>query len=223
MKQRFPTRTHNTSIYVQLRCNLHWVPGCLRCTPLGGSRVRKLKMEPTSISFFDRASASADQRNFSHASTLHSLISSAMKLIDNVSRPLTNLTRSKIRRLRKHRSMLRLDGRVEPALSFLPRKSALLLQRGTYPHVENQGYIRMWIGELLSAKKDFCAALTFFQAAIAKWRMVAPQRAATAEAKIAIISDQTKDCRRLSLPDREEFVSTSLNEPDPRRLLFALR
>lgn len=115
---------------------------------------------------------------------------------------------------------LHLMGQIEPALVCY-RKSALLLQRGAYPHIENQGYIRMWIGELLSAKKDFCAALTFFQAAISKWKLVSPQRAAMAEANITRISDHEKDCPRLSLHDREKFVSTWLSEPDSRRFIFA--
>jgi tetratricopeptide (TPR) repeat protein len=115
---------------------------------------------------------------------------------------------------------LHLMGQIDPALVCY-RKSALLIQREFNPHVENQGFVRLWIGELLIVKQDFCAAQIFLQAAISKWKLVAPNRATRAETKLANISERTRDCRKLSSMDRERFVTSWLHEPERRRQLRA--
>jgi tetratricopeptide (TPR) repeat protein len=50
---------------------------------------------------------------------------------------------------------LHLMGQIDPAI-ICYRKSAILLQGDEDQHVENQGFIRRWIGELLLAKGEFC-------------------------------------------------------------------
>jgi tetratricopeptide (TPR) repeat protein len=70
---------------------------------------------------------------------------------------------------------LHLMGQIDPAL-ICYRKSAIALQTLGDEHVENQGFIRKWIGELLIVKGDFCAAKNFLKAAQAKWESVSPRR-----------------------------------------------
>jgi hypothetical protein len=106
---------------------------------------------------------------------------------------------------------LHLMGQIDPAL-ICYRKSALLLQRERNPHVENQGFVRSWIGELLIAKSDFCSAKAFLSAAKSKWRMVAPQRAIRLDEKLKEIEDQTRDCEPLSNYNSERYAVAWINE-----------
>jgi hypothetical protein len=106
---------------------------------------------------------------------------------------------------------LHLTGQIDPAL-ICYRKSALLLQKDRHPHVENQGFIRSWIGELLVAKGDFCSAKAFLQASKSKWRLVAPQRALTMDEKLKEIEAQTLDCVALNASNSERYVLAWINE-----------
>jgi tetratricopeptide (TPR) repeat protein len=106
---------------------------------------------------------------------------------------------------------LHLMGQIDPAL-ICYRKSALLLQKDRNPHVENQGFVRSWIGELLLAKGDFCSAKAFLQAAKSKWRLVAPQRAVSIDEKLKEIESQTLDCVPLNASNSERYVLAWINE-----------
>ena len=106
---------------------------------------------------------------------------------------------------------LHLMGQIDPAL-ICYRKSALLLQRERNPHVENRGFIRSWMGELIIAKSDFCSAKAFLQAAKSKWRMVAPQRVIRLDEKLKEIEDQTHDCQPLSNSNSERYALAWINE-----------
>ena len=106
---------------------------------------------------------------------------------------------------------LHLMGQIDPAL-ICYRKSALLLQKDRNPHVENQGFVRSWIGELLVAKSDFCSAKAFLQAAKSKWRLVAPQRALSIDEKLKEIESQTLDCLPLNVSNSERYVLAWINE-----------
>ncbi|MDF2493285.1 SIR2 family protein [Sphingomonas sp.] len=68
-------------------------------------------------------------------------------------------------------------GQVDPALACY-RKSASLAQESRNAYgVENQAFIREWIGELLEAKGEFGDASAFLIAATAKWSRISPDRA----------------------------------------------
>jgi tetratricopeptide (TPR) repeat protein len=75
---------------------------------------------------------------------------------------------------------LHLMGQSDAALTCY-QKSALLIEKDPRnQRVLNQGYIRLWIGELLIARQQFRLARVFFKAAHLKWRDVYPARAAGA-------------------------------------------
>jgi hypothetical protein len=102
-------------------------------------------------------------------------------------------------------------GQIDPAL-ICYRKSALLLQKDRKPHVENQGFVRKWIGELLLAKGDVCSAKTFFQAARSKWRFVSPQRALDVDEQLKAIENETQNCPALNNSNSERYFLAWINE-----------
>jgi tetratricopeptide (TPR) repeat protein len=91
---------------------------------------------------------------------------------------------------------LHLMGQVDPAL-ICYRKSAISLQTAGDEHVENQGFIRKWIGELLVVKGEFCSAKTFLDAARAKWETVCPRRVSEIERSLERIAPQSQNCPAL--------------------------
>lgn len=77
-------------------------------------------------------------------------------------------------------------GQVDNAL-ICYQKSALLIEKGLQSeHVLNQGYIRLWVGELLAAREQFKLSLVFFRAAYLKWEQTSPPKAS----KVALLSKQ---------------------------------
>lgn len=99
---------------------------------------------------------------------------------------------------------LHLMGQIEPALVCY-RKSAILLQSAHAKHIEDQGYIRLWIGELLIAKGEFCAGSRFLTAAMKKWELVSPGRNAAIDAKLSELMDNLGDCKPLSERNIERY------------------
>jgi len=76
---------------------------------------------------------------------------------------------------------LHLAGQIDDALVCY-QKSALSIEKDLQSeHVLNQGYIRLWIGELLLARKETELGIVFIQAAKAKWDKVSPHRARQVE------------------------------------------
>jgi tetratricopeptide (TPR) repeat protein len=68
-------------------------------------------------------------------------------------------------------------GQIDGALVCY-QKSALLLERTAKgENVQNQGFARAWIGELLVARAQYVLADVFFRAAYKKWEEVSPPRA----------------------------------------------
>jgi tetratricopeptide (TPR) repeat protein len=77
---------------------------------------------------------------------------------------------------------LQFMGQLESAL-ICYKKSALAIEKSSRgEHFRNQGFIRMWIGEVLAAESDFQNAAIFFAAARAKWSRVSPPRVRMVEA-----------------------------------------
>jgi len=71
-------------------------------------------------------------------------------------------------------------GQIDEAL-ICYQKSALLIERDPARiHVLNQGYIRLWIGELLAARQQYRLADVFLRAAYLKWEQIAPPKASKA-------------------------------------------
>src|SRR5262249_16926775 len=94
---------------------------------------------------------------------------------------------------------LHLMGQIDPALVCY-KKSAILLQSDRNYHVENQGFIRSWVGQLLLAKGDVCGARYLIRAAKLKWELVNPQRNVYLEELLAEFNDRCVAC--LDLDDR---------------------
>jgi tetratricopeptide (TPR) repeat protein len=72
---------------------------------------------------------------------------------------------------------LHLMGQIDPAL-ICYRKSARSIENDDdSDHLENQSYIRQWIGELFLAKGEAKVARSFLTAAFAKWSIISPPKA----------------------------------------------
>lgn len=99
---------------------------------------------------------------------------------------------------------LHLMGQIDPAI-ICYRKSAVMLQRDGDRHVENQGFIRKWIGELLLGKGDYCLAKTFLEAARAKWMIVCPTRLAEIDQQLVDIREHTANCREMTSKNLERY------------------
>jgi hypothetical protein len=96
-------------------------------------------------------------------------------------------------------------GQVEPAL-ICYKKSALALEnRIEQNRVNNQGFARQWIGELLLASDRTAMGVTFLTASYAKWSEVSPPRAAATKARLASELNDEPDLRlqALELAERE--------------------
>jgi tetratricopeptide (TPR) repeat protein len=76
---------------------------------------------------------------------------------------------------------LQLMGQIDPALVCYGKSARLIEEEHEDSDIENQAYIRQWIGELLREKGEEDAALFFFRAALAKWSLVSPPKAVKIE------------------------------------------
>lgn len=74
-----------------------------------------------------------------------------------------------------------LMGQVDSALVCYGKSAFLIEREHDDSDIENQAYIRQWIGELLLEKGEVDASSFFFTAAMAKWRLVAPPKAVKIE------------------------------------------
>lgn len=72
-------------------------------------------------------------------------------------------------------------GQIDSALICYVKSASLIDTEFRENITENQGYIRQWIGELLLQKGQKQAALHFYIAALEKWRVVSPPKAARLE------------------------------------------
>lgn len=72
---------------------------------------------------------------------------------------------------------LQLMGQIDPALVCYGKSARLIEDEHEDSDIENQSYIRQWIGELLLEKGEVEAALFFTLAAHTKWRLVSPPKA----------------------------------------------
>jgi len=71
-------------------------------------------------------------------------------------------------------------GQIDTALVCY-QKSALLIEKDTAnEHIQNQGYVRLWIAELFVGRGELRLAYAFSRAAFSKWEHVYPEKAATA-------------------------------------------
>jgi tetratricopeptide (TPR) repeat protein len=72
---------------------------------------------------------------------------------------------------------LHLMGQIDTALICYRKCAAAVEQENVVDHLENQAYIRQWIGELLLARGELEAGKIFLKASHAKWEIVSPPRA----------------------------------------------
>jgi tetratricopeptide (TPR) repeat protein len=96
-------------------------------------------------------------------------------------------------------------GQIEGALVCY-QKSALIIERAPkHQHVRNQGYIRMWIGELLAARNEFRLAEAFFQAAYIKWSHLSPSKAHVASTRVQELREHLSSVRPLAENEAERI------------------
>jgi len=107
-------------------------------------------------------------------------------------------------------------GQVDSALVCY-QKSALLIEKDfQFERLVNQGYIRLWVGELLLARKEFKLAGVFLEAARLKWEQASPPRAAHVAALQRQLGTQIPPHSSMTKEDIErtclDWVSGRLNE-----------
>lgn len=78
-----------------------------------------------------------------------------------------------------------LMGQTDPALTCYAKSAHLIETQHEDSEVENQAYIRQWIGELLITKDEPLSAACFLVAALEKWKLVSPPRANRLQREIA--------------------------------------
>lgn len=71
-------------------------------------------------------------------------------------------------------------GNIDDALVCYQKSALLIEKEPTRENVMDQGFVRLWIGELLVAKGEFGLADVFLRGAQSKWKHAAPPRAARA-------------------------------------------
>ena len=100
---------------------------------------------------------------------------------------------------------LHLMGQIDPAI-ICYRKSAILIEKdATHEHVVNQGFIRLWIGELLLKKGEYCSAKYFLEAASAKWEQVSPTRSKRARGILEETEEAFHSCPNLGAREVERY------------------
>ncbi|HET9640076.1 MAG TPA: SIR2 family protein [Allosphingosinicella sp.] len=72
---------------------------------------------------------------------------------------------------------LHLMGQIDTALICYRKSAYAVEEENVADHLENQGYIRQWIGELLLIRGEVDAAKLFLKASYSKWEIVSPPRA----------------------------------------------
>jgi tetratricopeptide (TPR) repeat protein len=101
---------------------------------------------------------------------------------------------------------LHLMGQIDPAL-ICYRKSAAAIEVTSFAaHLENQAYIRQWIGELLHARGDVKGAQNFILAAFAKWVIVSPPKAERIEREFQKLFSHTGSLAALNQASAEQYV-----------------
>jgi tetratricopeptide (TPR) repeat protein len=162
--------------YCDMLCYLHWINGNYSAAIKWGAEGAKLKSDTGvdtvystdhNFALAQRDSGAIDQAlaYFSEGVSINDVTDSATLDKEKGGAFYGNIGRC-----------FQLMGQVEPALGCY-RKSAFLIEEDQDDFVENQAYIRQWIGELLLIKGEKGTALLFMCAARAKWAWVSPPRA----------------------------------------------
>ena len=100
-------------------------------------------------------------------------------------------------------------GQVDPALACY-RTSATLAQESEAAYgLENQAFIREWIGELLEARGDTAAAVAFLAASAAKWGRISPDRSERVAARATSLAASHPTCG--TVPDEQAAEATVLS------------
>jgi len=73
---------------------------------------------------------------------------------------------------------LHMMGQIDTALICYRKSARAVEQENDTDHLENQAYIRQWIGELLLLRHEKDAAKIFLKSSHAKWSIVSPPKAA---------------------------------------------
>jgi tetratricopeptide (TPR) repeat protein len=100
---------------------------------------------------------------------------------------------------------LHLMGQIDTALVCYRKSASAVEEENEVDHLENQAYIRQWIGELLIARGETGAGKLFLKAAHSKWEIVSPPRA-DAVAKIFAESFDSGELDDLSQAACEQFA-----------------
>jgi tetratricopeptide (TPR) repeat protein len=196
-KDTVPAKDARYVAYCDAECYVHWMNGRYRDAIQWGERGKQLKDKSgvdtrygtehhLALAWRDGGLVDPALTYFLHGKELNTIID-----IDEFDENRGGPFYGNIGRC------LHLMGQIDPALVCY-RKSAISLQTVGDEHVENQGYIRKWIGELLIVKGDFCSAKVFLDAATAKWDAVCPRRIPEIEETLKKIERQTSTCKPLT-------------------------
>lgn len=93
-------------------------------------------------------------------------------------------------------------GQVDPAIACYKKSAALAQESEAAYGLENQAFIREWIGELLEARGDALLAVAFLGAAAVKWERISPDRSERVGAHATLLASDLPVGG--SVPDAEE-------------------
>jgi len=79
---------------------------------------------------------------------------------------------------------LQLKGKLDDALVVLRKSTKILESTDNSDSILNQGYARLWIGEILVEKGEFALAVVFLRAACELWKIASPPKARAVEEKL---------------------------------------
>ena len=100
-------------------------------------------------------------------------------------------------------------GQVDPALACYRTSAALAQESEAAYGLENQAFIREWIGELLEARGDGGTAIAFLAASAAKWARISPDRSERVAARAAALAAGYPTCG--TVPDEQTSEATVLS------------
>lgn len=162
--------------YCDLQCYLHWMNGEFPIAIKWGVEGEKLKESGVDTSYSSAHHLALAQRDsgaidpalqyFLKGLSIEQVIDPAHADVDLGGSYYGNVGRC-----------LHLMGQTDTALACY-RKSASLIEDEKSAFFENQAYIRQWVGELLLTGGHTKLARQYFEAAIVKWSVVSPPKAA---------------------------------------------
>lgn len=161
--------------YCNLKCYLFWSNGNFDIAIRWGQEGEDLKVSGVDTSFSTKHNLALAQRDsgavdkaldyFLLGAPLETAIDSAVMDVDLGGAYYGNIGRC-----------LHIMGQIDGALACYKKSAILIERRVIESHVENQAYIRQWIGELLKSQGEYDLGLVFLEASLSKWQIVSPPK-----------------------------------------------